>query len=218
MNKVRSKESKGYSGRKQVISNKKKKVFSVFARDFSTEIRNSSGFSGRYRVFSEKERSSPNLQGIFSGRNRKFKRFFRQKADDLQNKGLLQICKGFFGRNREFKRFLRPKTDALQKKKKQKKKNGLHPKNIMKSGVSPLDTPIWASICTPVAPSLLISPAHSSRLGGHKQSFDTVQILSEGAEARNQGFAKKMGGLELKVKVVCVWQRAWGETFSSWAF
>ena len=43
----------------------------------------------------------------------------------------------------------------------------------MKSGVSPQKfqkyrwrTPIWASICTPVAPSLLISSGHSPRLGG----------------------------------------------------
>ena len=55
----------------------------------------------------------------------------------------------------------------------------------MKSGVSPQKlqkyrrwTPIWALICTPVAPSLLISLGHSPRLGGHnfrlgghKQSF-----------------------------------------------
>ena len=43
----------------------------------------------------------------------------------------------------------------------------------MKSGVSPQklrkyqwQTPIWASICTPVAPSLLISSGHSPHLGG----------------------------------------------------
>ena len=54
-----------------------------------------------------------------------------------------------------------------------KKKKDLHPKNIMKSGASPQklrkyrsQTPIWASICTPVAPSLLISSGHSPRLGG----------------------------------------------------
>ena len=55
----------------------------------------------------------------------------------------------------------------------------------MKSGVSPQklrkyrwQTPIWASICTSVAPSLLISSGnsprlggHNFRLGGHKQSF-----------------------------------------------
>ena len=48
----------------------------------------------------------------------------------------------------------------------------------MKFGVSPQklrnyrwQTSIWASICTPVAPSLLISSGHSPRLGGHKQSF-----------------------------------------------
>ena len=63
----------------------------------------------------------------------------------------------------------------------------------MKSGVSPQklqkyrwQTPIWASIGTPVAPSLLISSGHSPRLwgghnihlGGHKQSI-------EGARPRN---------------------------------
>ena len=47
------------------------------------------------------------------------------------------------------------------------KKKGLHPKNVMKSRVSPQKTPIWASICTPVALSMLISWWHSSRLGGH---------------------------------------------------
>ena len=59
------------------------------------------------------------------------------------------------------------------------KKKGFHSKNVMKSGVSPQKlrkywwkTPIWASICTPVAPSLLISSGHSPRLGGgHEQSF-----------------------------------------------
>ena len=37
----------------------------------------------------------------------------------------------------------------------------------MKSVVSPQETPIWASICTPVAAILLISSGHSPRLGGH---------------------------------------------------
>ena len=48
----------------------------------------------------------------------------------------------------------------------------------MKSVVSPQKTPISDSICTPEAPSLLISFGHSPRLGGHnfrlggqKQSF-----------------------------------------------
>ena len=36
----------------------------------------------------------------------------------------------------------------------------------MKSNVSPQKTPIWASICIPVAPILLISLGHSPRLGG----------------------------------------------------
>ena len=54
------------------------------------------------------------------------------------------------------------------------KKKDLYSKNVMKSGVSPQklrnywwQTPIRASNCTPVAPSLLISSGHSPRLGGH---------------------------------------------------
>ena len=57
-------------------------------------------------------------------------------------------------------------------------KKGLHPKYVMKSGVSPQklpkyrwQTPIWASICTPVAPSLLSSSGHSPRLRGAQFSF-----------------------------------------------
>ena len=53
------------------------------------------------------------------------------------------------------------------------KKKGLHPEHVMKSGVSPQklrkyrsQTPISALICTPEAPSLLISSGHSPRLGG----------------------------------------------------
>ena len=48
-----------------------------------------------------------------------------------------------------------------------KKQKGLHSKNVTKSGVSPQKTLIWTSICAPEAPSLLISSAHSPRLGGH---------------------------------------------------
>ena len=68
----------------------------------------------------------------FSGQNRKFKRFFRPKAGDLQTKkqkkkvfpeiardfqAEIGNSSGFSGRNRKFKRFFRPKTDDLQKKK-----------------------------------------------------------------------------------------------------
>ena len=101
---------------------------------------------------------SKNCKG-FSGRNRKLKRFFRTKTGDLQKKGLHCNFKGFSGRYRKFKRFFRPKTGDLRKK-------GLHPKNVTKSGVSPQKTIIWASICAPEAPSLLISSGHSPRLGG----------------------------------------------------
>ena len=62
----------------------------------------------------------------------------------------------------------------------------------MKSGVSPQKLRkyrwqrpmiIWASICTPIAPSVLISSGHSHRLeghnfrlGGHKQSFACARL------------------------------------------
>ena len=63
----------------------------------------------------------------------------------------------------------------------------------MKSGVSPQklrkyrwQTPIWTSICTQVAPSLLISSGHSPHLGGHKQSFG-------GARPRNAPHGAGLG-------------------------
>ena len=69
MNKVRSKDSKGFSGRNrkfkrflQVISKNRKKVFSKFARDFPAEIRNSSGFSGQKWVISKKKRKRSSSQ------------------------------------------------------------------------------------------------------------------------------------------------------------
>ena len=75
------------------------------------------------------------------------------------------------------------------------KKKGLHPKNVMKSGVSPQklrkyrwQTSIWASFCTPVAPSLLISSGtvlvwggtifvwggRSTHMGGHGPGMSPV--------------------------------------------
>ena len=53
----------------------------------------------------------------FSGRNRKFKRFFRPKTRDLKKKGLHCNFKGFSDQDRKFKRFFRPKTGDLKKKK-----------------------------------------------------------------------------------------------------
>ena len=92
--------------------------------------------------------------------------------------------KGFFDRNREFKQFFRPKTGDLQKK-------GFHLKNVTESGVSPQElqkyrwqTPIWASICTPVAQSLLISSGHSPRLGGHNFRLGGAQAVIWGARPR----------------------------------
>ena len=60
----------------------------------------------------------------------------------------------------------------------------------MKSGISPQkllkyrsQTPIWASIGTPVAPSLLISSGHSPRLGGAQFSFGEAQAVIWGGKA-----------------------------------
>ena len=108
----------------------------------------------------------------FSGRNQKFKRFFRPKTGDLQKKGLHGNSGEFSGRNPEFQTVFPAENGGSPK------KEGLHPKNVMKSGASPQklqkyrwQTPIWASICSPVAPSLLISLGHSPRLGGHNFHF-----------------------------------------------
>ena len=78
---------------------------------------------------------------------------------DQRHKVRCKNIKEFSGRNRNFKWFFRSKTGNLQKK-------GLPPKNVTKTGVSPQKTLIWASICAPKAPSLLISSGHSPRLGG----------------------------------------------------
>ena len=71
MNKVRSKDSKGFFGRNRKFKRffagdlqKQKKVFSKFARNFSAEIRNSSGFSGRKWVISKKRSSSQKCHDI----------------------------------------------------------------------------------------------------------------------------------------------------------
>ena len=46
-------------------------------------------------------------------------------------------------------------------------------------------TPIWASICTPVASSLLISSGHSPRLGGHNFRLGEHKQSFGGARPRN---------------------------------
>ena len=97
----------------------------------------------------------------FSCRNRKFKRFFRSKTGDLQKK------KKIFSKiARDFPAEIGNSSGFSGRKQMISKKKGLHPKNVMKSGVSPQKTPILASICTPVAQSLLISSGHSPGWGG----------------------------------------------------
>ena len=141
-----------------------------------------------------------------------------EKFSQQMNKVRSKDSKKFSCRNRKFKRFFRPKTSDLQKKKvfskiardfppeignssgvsgwKQvisKKKKGLHPKNVIKSGVSPQKTPIWA-------PSLLISSGHSPRLGGghnfrlggHKQSLGGARPRYAPRGAGSAGMSTKM--------------------------
>ena len=102
----------------------------------------------------------------FSGRNWKFKRFFRPKSGDLHKEKKRSSLKlqGVFRPKSEFQAVFLAKTTCSPKK---KKKKGLHPKNVTKSGVSPQKTLIWTSICAPEATSLLISSGHSPRLGEH---------------------------------------------------
>ena len=84
---------------------------------------------------------------------------------DQMKKVKTKESKGFSGRKWEFKRFLQPKTGDLQKKKRSSsQKSSFSPQNVRKYQ---WQTPIWASICTPAAPSLEISLGHSPRLGGH---------------------------------------------------
>ena len=71
----------------------------------------------------------------FSGRNRKFKRFFRPKSGAHQKKKVFtEIAKGFPAEIGNSSGFSSQKHVFSKKK---KKKKGLHSKNITKSGVSP---------------------------------------------------------------------------------
>ena len=72
----------------------------------------------------------------------------------------------------------------------------------MKSGVSPQklrkylwQTPTWASICTPVAPSLLISSGHSPRLGGGTIQFSFGRAQAVIWEGHSPGMPPMAPGL-----------------------
>ena len=110
----------------------------------------------------------------FSGRNRKFKRFFRPKTGDLQKKkkGLHRNCKGFSGRNRKFKRFFRPKTGDLQNKKKRSSSQKRHKIWCQSTKNTNLDLDLRSRSVNPVnffgAQSSLGGAQFS--FGGHKHS------------------------------------------------
>ena len=82
---------------------------------------------------------------------------FRLKTGDLKKKVFTEILRDFPAQIRNSNGFSGQKQVISKKK-------GLHLKNVMNSGVSSeklrkyrWQTPIRASICAPVAPSLLIS-------------------------------------------------------------
>ena len=125
---------------------------------------NSSGAREIYPSLDQINKVRSKTSKGFSGRNRKFKRFFRPKSGDLQKKkSSSQKLPGVFRPKSQIQADFPAKNTCSPK----KKKKGLHPKNVTKSGVSPQKTLIWTSICAPEAPSLLISLGHSPRLGGH---------------------------------------------------
>ena len=99
----------------------------------------------------------------FSGRKRKFKRYFRPKTGDLQKKKSSLILRGIFWPQSEKKRSSSQKRHEIRC---QSTKNT-----------------IWAWICTPVAPSLLISSGHSHRLGGRNFRLGGAQAVIWGGTA-----------------------------------
>ena len=131
-----------------LLVRKTKKVFANFPPDFCR-------FPTKFQL------SSNEISTVFQ-------RNFNLSKSGSNQKGEEQRFKGIFRPKSEFQAVF-PAENRWSPKK--KKKKGLHPKNVMKFGVSPQKSLYWASICTPVAPSLLISSGHSPRLGGHKQSF-----------------------------------------------
>ena len=137
----------------------------------------------------------------FSGRNRKFKRFFRPKTGDLQKKRSSLKLQGIFRPKSQiqavFPAEIANSSGFSGRKQVISKKKGLHSKNVTKSGVSPQKTLIWTSICAPEAPSLLISSGHSPRLGGHN--------------FRLRGHKQSVGGA--RSRYAPPWRRVWPQIF-----
>ena len=110
------------------------------------------------------------------GEDRKFRGIFRLKSEIqtfFPTENRWSKKKGFTGILRGFRPKSEIQTFFSAENRRSPKKKRSSSKNVMKSGVSPQkwqkyqwQAPIWASICTTVAPSLLISSGHSSRLGG----------------------------------------------------
>ena len=89
---------------------------------------------------------------------------------DQMNKVKTKDSKGFFGRNQKFKRFFRPKSGDLKKKK----------RSLFQQCHVNYEN---AKICTPLAPSLLISSEHSPRLGGAIFVWGGAQEVIRGSTA-----------------------------------
>ena len=130
------------------------------------------------------------------GEKQRFKGIFQPKTSDLKKKKkkvFTEIVKDFppeIAKKKVFSEIVKDfppeianSSSFSSRKQVISKKKGLHPKNLKKSVVSPQKTPIGASICTPVAPILLISSGHSPRLGGHSFRLGGAQAVSWGGTA-----------------------------------
>ena len=141
-------------------------------KDFPAEIGTSSGFSGRKQVISKKKKK------------KKKEKLFSKIVRDVPAE--IGTSSGFSGRkqviSKKKKKSSSPKLQGMFRPKLEIQAL-FHPKNVMKYGVSPQNTPIWVSICTPVAPSLLIYLGHSPRLGGAQSSLGGGTIFVWGAQA-----------------------------------
>ena len=97
---------------------------------------------------------------------------------DQMNKVRSKDSKKFSGRNRKFKRFFSGQKLVISKKKRSSSQNtSRNPVSVNKKH------PNWASICTPEAPSLLISSGENPRLGGHNFRSGGAQAISWGGTA-----------------------------------
>ena len=95
-------------------------------------------------------------------------RYLSQSGSNQQ--GEEQRFKGIFRPKSEIQALFPAKTGDFQKKRSSSQKRH-------EIRCQPQKTPIWASICTPVAPSRLNSSGHCPRLGGHNFRLGGAQAI-----------------------------------------